>query len=174
MKLKNNSQPINLVRGTVLVLLPIIAGTTTFCKTTKTKTIIIMTKQKQPQKPKYNTWDNYKQSASSYEYNSGELVTVPNMAYSIKEILEKFTRGQAVPHHEGFYSDTDNFDEDDLLRRPDFDIVDVEYELQNLQNKIQNTKQNTKQNTNKTQVDVPQNQTAGDITDPEIKEPDAK
>lgn len=92
-----------------------------------------MKNTKTKQKPKYRTQDNYVPGASSYEYNSGELLTVPNLAITIPEILERFTRGFALPiKHDGQFTETDDFDDDDILRRPDFDIVDIHPELEKL------------------------------------------
>lgn len=54
-----------------------------------------------------------------YEYNSGEVVTIPDMALSVRQILDNFTRGSMVPPpietgDDEDYSDFGNESFDDL------------------------------------------------------------
>lgn len=67
-------------------------------------------------KNKVTSWWNY--TTSEPEYSSGEIVTVPDQAFTIEEILDKFTRGIDVGelYRDGRYTNSDNFDEVDYSR----------------------------------------------------------
>lgn len=73
---------------------------------------LTVNKMKKKQSIKINNWFNYEQKKG--EYNSGELKTVPDLSFTIPEILEKFTRGLNVDDlfRDGQYSDTEaDFDD---------------------------------------------------------------
>lgn len=53
-------------------------------------------------------------------------MTVPDQNYSIAEILKRFGAGIAPETNEGYYSDTDDYDDDDVFTRPDYDLTDIE------------------------------------------------
>lgn len=47
----------------------------------------------------------------NYEVNSGEKITVPDMAYTVEQILNKFTRGVNLNiYNDPEYSDSNDFD----------------------------------------------------------------
>lgn len=76
---------------------------------------------------KITNWNNY--TPSKGEENSGELLVIPDQAYTIPEIFEKFRRGITLPlEREVSYSDTDDFDDVDL-RTIVKDPYDVDEEL---------------------------------------------
>lgn len=79
-------------------------------------------------KTKIVSWHNY--SPSKPEYNTGEIVTVPDQAFSVEEILEKFTRGIDVGdlYRSGRYSNTDDLDELDYSREVN-DPYDIDEEI---------------------------------------------
>lgn len=64
-------------------------------------------------KPRIINWNNYQPSKG--EYNSGEIMTVPDQSYTIPEIFEKFRRGINLElSRDVQYTDTDDFEEVDL------------------------------------------------------------
>lgn len=72
-------------------------------------------------------WNNYKQSPG--EQNSGEYLLVPDQAYTIPEIFEKFRRGINLQlEREVAYSDTEDFDNFDI-RQVVKDPYDVDEEV---------------------------------------------
>lgn len=66
-----------------------------------------------------------------YEVNSGELITVPDQSYTVREILEKFTSGLIPEMHvysdESDFNPEDEFDIDPTTHR-DFDLSDYQLE----------------------------------------------
>lgn len=77
----------------------------------------------------FNTPYKFVLEDSMMEHNTEPSLTVPDMSYSIKEILQRFTSGQSLPIGQGLsYDDEDDF-EDGFLP-PDrteggFDLSDI-------------------------------------------------
>lgn len=65
-----------------------------------------------------HTKATYKLLPEFKEKNSGELVTVPDEAYTVKELFEKYRTGQPVAtkvmEHGGYKGGTEDFDAPDL------------------------------------------------------------
>lgn len=64
------------------------------------------------------------------EVNDDEDMTVPDMSYSIQDILQKFTKGidlgiSKIPQ----YNDVQGFDDINPLRNPMFDLSDITQKL---------------------------------------------
>lgn len=94
---------------------------------------------------KIQTWLNYVNDNSKIEKVTYGSQTIQDHAYSVQEILEKYTRGislgiQKLP----IYDDTQDFDDIDITSRPDLDLVDVHEELNKTKQKIRDLKQRTK------------------------------
>lgn len=61
------------------------------------------------------------------EKNDLPSLTVPDQSFTIAEILEKHTQGIPLGIlKQGSYSGTEDFDDFDETRRPDFDLVDAQ------------------------------------------------
>lgn len=79
--------------------------------------------------PKYKTQDNAWMFPITFEANSGISMTIQNDTYSLREIVEKFTREYPVHLQRTGYYDQDfeneNFDDVDITRTPDFDLTDA-------------------------------------------------
>ncbi|WNK13894.1 MAG: hypothetical protein [Microvirus sp.] len=72
-------------------------------------------------------WNNYVPSEG--EINSGELMVIPDQAYTIPEIFEKFRRGINLPlERDVYYTDTDDFDDVDL-RSTVKDPYDIDHDI---------------------------------------------
>lgn len=74
-------------------------------------------------------WFTARSMVSKPEINSGEIMTVPDLAYTPEEILQKFTRGvQLDIVKEAEYSDSDDFDypDNDVIS----DLTDIEEIMQ--------------------------------------------
>jgi len=120
---------------------------------------ILGTQLPETKKWSFNTKYNFKLSPSHMEYNEGQSMTIPGQAYTISEILEKYTRGQAPRiAKDGYYEENPSLDSIDPMRSPDFDLADATILLDQY---------------NETRA---QNATKGtpDTTGPEIKEPGQK
>lgn len=97
------------------------------------------------EKPRFRTnYNNYK-SIEDFEWCDPISVTIPNETYSLREIVERFSR--EYPKHlmrNGYYDDVNendpDFDDVDQTRLPDFDLVDA-YELKQVINSKFNKKQ---------------------------------
>jgi len=78
--------------------------------------------------------------ASNYEKGGGESLTIPDQSLTIRQILERFTRGQVldVAHHDSIGYDDPDFDDVDPTLDPAFDIIDA----YNLKNEIQERQKN--------------------------------
>jgi len=71
---------------------------------------------------------------------SGVSFTVPDLSYSIREILQNFTSPPQIMQH-GQFEDEVTFEDTDPLRHPNFDLTDLDSlrkEHQVLTKKIQN------------------------------------
>lgn len=86
-----------------------------------------MTKEKTTTKRIIRNWNNYE--ISKGEVNSGEIMVIPDQAYTIPEIFEKFRRGINLPlEREVSYTDTDDFDDVDL-RSTIKDPFDINHDI---------------------------------------------
>ena len=76
---------------------------------------------------------NYKENVG--EINTQESETVPNQAYTVKEVLLKFSQG-TLPNivQPVYYDDTEDFDNIDPTHNPAFDLVDAENILKEINN----------------------------------------
>lgn len=69
------------------------------------------------------------------EYNSGEVVTIPSQAQSIREILFRNTNGMAYDNYKTpFYEDQATFSSQSFNKIQDMDITDKMAFLQHVQN----------------------------------------
>lgn len=81
-------------------------------------------------------WE-YVATDDTSEFNDGKSLTIPNEAYSIKEVLEKFTSGINLPiQRNGQFDENPDFDTADITRDPAADIYDITTALQVNQAKI--------------------------------------
>lgn len=87
----------------------------------------------------YRTWYNYKLTEEDQEKNSGDLITIPDQAYTIKEILEKFTNGVLpdLTKLSGYPDEEPTFDDTDPIRDPAFDLADATVLLQEIAQKLE-------------------------------------
>jgi len=77
------------------------------------------------------------------EYNSGEVLTIPDQSYSIQELLQRYTSGTlpALSANDDYDFDEseeikdESFDQMSVLNRPSFDITEVTQELEGINNK---------------------------------------
>lgn len=90
-----------------------------------------MKKQKEikQEKPKFKTNYNGYKSVNDYEKVDPVSITVPNETFSLRDIVNKFSREYPKQLlREGYYdgeNDDIDFDDVDLTRQPDFDYVDA-------------------------------------------------
>ena len=57
----------------------------------------------------------------------GPDLCVPDRAYSIQELFDRYNAGMPLPQeHPGIYNDDANFDTDTTLYEPDFDLSDID------------------------------------------------
>lgn len=71
------------------------------------------------------------------EINTAESETIPNQAFTVKEVLLRFNQG-TLPNivQPVYYDDTDDFDNIDPTLNPAFDMVDAD----NILNEINNNR----------------------------------
>ena len=88
---------------------------------------------------KFNTIWNYDYSDKmNYPEFSDVSETVPDMSLSIRDILERFSRGQSLPvGRDGVYDDDPDFD--DNVMDP-IDMVEADDEFNMLLSEIENSK----------------------------------
>lgn len=68
------------------------------------------------------------------EVNTGKCITLPDMSYSVPELLDKYSRGIVLPSVQGTYDNTDDFDAVDVTTLHDLTEVhdtirDIQYSL---------------------------------------------
>lgn len=68
------------------------------------------------------------------EVNTGKRITLPDMSYSVPELLDKYSRGIVLPSVQGTYDNTDDFDSVDVTSLHDLTEVhdtlrDIQYTL---------------------------------------------
>lgn len=94
-----------------------------------------MKKQKtETQKPKFVTCYSYRLTTKGMEQPQGDSLTVPNDAYSIRDLMERFVKGippqiAKLPR----FADMADFDNVDPTFDPAFDIVDAYHELEQIE-----------------------------------------
>lgn len=92
-------------------------------------------------KIKINSPFSYQCGNHSFEYNTGELLTVPGQSMAPAELLRRFKAGMPIMGQEPIY-DNDEFDsEDDPRRLPDFDYTDVTEYIEKVKQKTKNKKE---------------------------------
>lgn len=82
------------------------------------------------------TSQNYDWKADKGEISLLPSKTVPNEALSIAEILQRFTQGYEAPRKQSYYSNTEDFEDIDPTRSPDFDLADAHEEMTALNARI--------------------------------------
>lgn len=96
------------------------------------------------EKPKYRNSDNFKlgQSEKDFEENNEPSMTVPDESFTIKEILEKYTRGIApnIFRTPSYAPDEVDFDDMTITDGNDFDVTDVEAEYSVVNQRIEASK----------------------------------
>lgn len=71
---------------------------------------------------KFRTQFNYENHDTSGEVNTGKSMTVPDMAMSLRQLLDHHTRGMAMGHDLG----EGEYFEDEVVPRPDeSDLIDI-------------------------------------------------
>lgn len=91
-------------------------------------------------RPEYEnrTHYNFNLTKHDMEYNNGPSLTVPDQAFTVKEVLEKYTNG-VLPDltKNGSYPDTEpSFDDTDPIQDPAFDLADATQLLQEIAIKL--------------------------------------
>lgn len=70
----------------------------------------------------------FEMQESDFEYNTGELVVVPDESYTIPELFAKYAAG--IDPENSFqpeYSDSEDFDDvDTQIYSPDLDLTDID------------------------------------------------
>lgn len=82
-------------------------------------------------KKRPTSWATYDHSKSKKEENSGEVVTIPNDAFTIRELYQK----HAVPeglHRNGHYDEDVSHDDDVTYRTPGWDLSDIDEKLKTI------------------------------------------
>ena len=92
--------------------------------------------------------------------NIDESETVPNQTFTIQEIITRFTGGimPNVNRHIEFDQEDlreENFDAIDLTRRPDYDLVDAIYDIENLTERFLERKREAETEVNKSPETIP-------------------
>lgn len=93
-------------------------------------------------KVKYHTNQTFKfDPARHAEQPKGKSLTQPDLAFTVRELLDRFTRGSMPPVvKQEIWEENANFDSADPTRRGDFDLSDAVVEaekLKELKNKRQ-------------------------------------
>lgn len=94
--------------------------------------------------PKFATWYNYHEVPKQIKAEKLNPIslTVPGQAFSIREILEKFTRGMSFDNiaKQPQFMDNPDFDSYDFTTSPDFDLADVTNHKAAIEAAIENAK----------------------------------
>nr|WAE43355.1 MAG: hypothetical protein [Microviridae sp.] len=111
------------------------------------------------------TYDYIKDSDP--EIPSGESMTVPDEALTINEILNRFTHGIA-PNvtGDGYYSDTDDYDDIDPIINDLTDLDDIRSELQTTYEQVENAKKRKNEPAPKSVTDAKGNEAEGKQKEP--------
>lgn len=104
-----------------------------------------MTEKNYPRVINYLEYNHLKHPG---EINTQESETVPNQAFTVKEVLLRFNNG-TLPNivQPVYYDDTDDYDNINPTENPAFDLVDAENILKSINNnKKEREELKTKQN----------------------------
>lgn len=82
--------------------------------------------RKQIKQPKYVSQSTYKNLERHREYNSLPSETVPNMTLSLRELIDRYTRGQEIPSLKAVYDSELDHEMPDLTY---MSKIDREYAL---------------------------------------------
>ena len=103
------------------------------------------------------------QSEICYEKpNIDKSETVPNQTFTIQEIITRFTGGIMPNVNRKIEFDQEdprdeNFDAIDPTRRPDYDLVDAIYDIENLTERFLERKREAESEANKSPEPIPDN-----------------
>ena len=97
--------------------------------------------------PKVINYLEYNHKENQGEINFTESETVPNQAFTVSEILLRFSQG-TLPNiaQPVYYDDMDDFDNIDPIQNPAFDLVDAENILNEINNNLKEREKNKQQN----------------------------
>lgn len=100
----------------------------------------------------------YDNKPSLGERVSSKTKTVPDLSYSIQEIIDRFSRNNLVDmeYHEPVFSHSEDFDNDDLEKIRDFDLTDKWTKYEQLKELRKQAIDLTRQKQSETQVDTQQ------------------
>lgn len=77
---------------------------------------------------KLRTWLDFELTENDMEVVSEEVLVQPGQSIPLRELLERFARGEAIPSLGGSYTDDDlneeTFDRPDWEVDPDYDLAD--------------------------------------------------
>ena len=105
--------------------------------------------------PKVINYLEYNHKENQGEINTLKSETVPNQAFTVREVLLRFNNG-TLPNivQPVYYDDTDDFDNIDPTQNPAFDMVDAENILKEINNNQKEREQNKKQNSPETKSQI--------------------
>lgn len=97
--------------------------------------------------PKVINYLEYNHTEHLGEINTAESETIPNQAFTVKEVLLRFNQG-TLPNivQPVYYDDTDDFDNIDPTLNPAFDMVDADNILNEINNNRKERGKNKLQN----------------------------
>lgn len=123
-------------------------------------------------KKSYKVRFYYNNVPSKGERADSKTKTVPDLSYSIQEIIDRFSRNSLVDmdYHDPVYSyDPDDFDQDDIEKLRDSDLTDRWLKYQQLDEMRLNAKrlsrENAQKNSKVTDVEAVDNGTANNQED---------
>jgi len=104
-----------------LLLLTLTLLTSCTIQIIQTNTIMVQKKKTRIIRNQFN----YEQGKHSYEHLTGPSMTQPGEAYTIRELLDKFTTGiDPQVGRELYYDEDAQFESDVRMRQPDYDLTD--------------------------------------------------
>lgn len=109
----------------------------------------------QKEYPKVINYLEYNYIENLGEVNTEESETVPNQAYTVSEVLLRFSQG-TLPNIDQplYHDDTDDFDNIDPTLDPAFDLVDAENILNDINNNQKEREKNNQQNSPETKTKI--------------------
>ena len=108
--------------------------------------------------PKVINYLEYNHKENPGELNTAESETVPNQAFTVREVLLRFNNG-TLPNivQPVYYDDTEDYDNIDPTQNPAFDLVDAENILNEIKNNQQEREKNKSQNSPETKGKIESN-----------------
>lgn len=105
------------------------------------------------------------------EINEGPSLAIPGEAYTIRELLEKYTNG-VMPdiHREGQYDEEPDIDNPDMFRKPDLDLSDLDL----METIVQTTQQQVEEQAKQAELRQKTDSTKRSATEEEKPEIQAK